>query len=105
MSETTSMGNPQCSLPKNHEGDHLPGTGNITHKCGTNCMWCDSQCKYELVTFQAWHGEEKEMPDIELEDPKLILEVIDKLTVQARCNKCKSDDIAVIIKRISLNER
>ncbi len=42
---------------------------------------------------------------IELEDPKLILEVIDKLTVQARCNKCKSDDIAVIIKRISLNER
>ena len=53
--------------------------------------------RFELVTAP--------MPILELEDPKLILEVIDKLTVQARCNKCKSDDIAVIIKRISLNER
>lgn len=45
------------------------------------------------------------MPDIELEDPKLVLEVIDKLTVQARCNECKSDNIAIIIKRIPLDEQ
>ena len=54
---TVTMGNPQCSLPKNHEGDHQPeiNTTGPTHKCvGEGCMWCESQCKYELVTFQVW---------------------------------------------------
>ncbi len=38
------------------------------------------------------------MTDIELTDPKLIIEINDRITVQAKCNECKSDNIAVIIR-------
>ncbi len=42
--------------------------------------------------------------DIELTDPKLIIEINDRITVQAKCNECKSDNIAVIIRRIPIED-
>ena len=44
----------------------------------------------------------KRMSDLELDNPKLIIEMIDNLTVEARCNDCKSINIAVIMKRIPI---
>ncbi len=42
------------------------------------------------------------MSDITLNDPKMIIEVIDNLTVEARCNDCNSINIAVIMRRIPI---
>lgn len=45
------------------------------------------------------------MSNIEIKDPKLIIRVVDTITVHAKCNDCNSDNIAVIIERIPQYER
>ena len=42
------------------------------------------------------------MKGLDITPPKLIIEIVDNITVEAKCNDCQSDNIAVTVKRIPM---